>query len=75
MRERELLSVVALLEDVPLHSLRRGEVGTIVERLSPGIYRPPRRSSGLAGGRSGTPGAPPLLAKSSTSRLAESHES
>ena len=34
----ELLSVVALLEDVPSHRLQRGQVGTIVERLKPDVY-------------------------------------
>jgi hypothetical protein len=38
MRELELLSVVALLEDSQDHKLRRGQVGTIVERLAPGVY-------------------------------------
>jgi Domain of unknown function (DUF4926) len=38
MRELELLSVVALLEDVPDRGLLRGQVGTVVERLAPGIY-------------------------------------
>jgi len=38
MREIELLSVVALLEDVADRALRRGQVGTIVERLAPGVY-------------------------------------
>ena len=38
MRELELLSVVALLEDAPDHSLWRGQAGTIVERLAPGVY-------------------------------------
>ncbi len=38
MRELELLSVVALLEDVVAHGLLRGQVGTIVERLAPGVY-------------------------------------
>jgi hypothetical protein len=36
--EIELLSVVALLEDVPGVALRRGQVGTIVERLAPSVY-------------------------------------
>ncbi len=36
--EIELLSVVALLEDVPSQALRRGQVGTLVERLAPGVY-------------------------------------
>jgi hypothetical protein len=38
MRELELLSVVALLEDTADQSVRRGQVGTIVERLAPGVY-------------------------------------
>ena len=38
MREPELLSVVALLEDSKDHKLLRGQVGTIVERLVPGVY-------------------------------------
>jgi hypothetical protein len=38
MRELELLSVVALLEDVAGHKLLRGHVGTVVERLAPGVY-------------------------------------
>jgi hypothetical protein len=38
MRELELLSVVALLDDTGDHRLRRGQVGTIVERLAPGVY-------------------------------------
>ena len=38
MRELELLSVVALLEDSKDHSLLRGQVGTIVQRLAPGVY-------------------------------------
>ena len=38
MRELELLSVVALLEDVADHGLMRGQVGTVVERLTPGVY-------------------------------------
>ena len=38
MRELELLSTVALLEDLNTPSLRRGQVGTIVERLAPGVY-------------------------------------
>ena len=38
MRELELLSVVALLKDNPGQSVRRGQVGTIVERLAPGVY-------------------------------------
>jgi hypothetical protein len=38
MPQLEMLSVVALLEDLPEKSLRRGQVGTIVEALAPGIY-------------------------------------
>jgi hypothetical protein len=37
MRELELLSVVALLEDTADQSVRRGQVGTIVEWLAPGV--------------------------------------
>jgi hypothetical protein len=38
MRELELPSVVALLEDSKHHNLLRGQVGTVVERLAPGVY-------------------------------------
>ena len=38
MRELELLSVVALLEDVADHGLLRGQVGTVIERLAAGVY-------------------------------------
>jgi uncharacterized protein DUF4926 len=38
MAEIELLSVVALLEDVPEKGLFRGQVGTVVESLAPGVY-------------------------------------
>jgi len=38
MLELELLSVVALLEDFVGKGLRRGQVGTVVERLAPGVY-------------------------------------
>ena len=38
MIEIEILSVVALLVDVPEHSLIRGQVGTAVEVLAPGVY-------------------------------------
>ena len=38
MRELELLSVVALLEDSKDRQLLRGQVGTIVERLAPDVY-------------------------------------
>ena len=38
MRELEILSVVALLEDVAGRHLLRGQVGTIVEQVAPGVY-------------------------------------
>jgi hypothetical protein len=31
-------AVVALLEDLPARNLRRGEVGTLVETLAPGVF-------------------------------------
>ena len=37
MAEVELLSVVALLADLPEHGLVRGQVGTVVERLAPSV--------------------------------------
>jgi hypothetical protein len=33
-----MLSVVAVLEDIPESGLLRGQVGTVVERLAPGVY-------------------------------------
>ena len=33
-----LLDVVALVEDLPERNLRRGQVGTIVESLGPGVF-------------------------------------
>lgn len=38
MHEVEVLSVVALLKDTADQSVRRGQVGTIVERLALGVY-------------------------------------
>jgi hypothetical protein len=38
MAEIELLSVVALLEDLPEAGLLRGQVGTVVEVLAPGVF-------------------------------------
>jgi hypothetical protein len=38
MAELEMLSVVALVEELPQKGLGRGQVGTIVERLAPGVY-------------------------------------
>jgi hypothetical protein len=32
------LAVVALLEDLPAQRLQRGQVGTVVETLAPGIF-------------------------------------
>lgn len=34
----EILSVVALLEDLPAEGLVRGQVGTVVENWAPGVY-------------------------------------
>ena len=34
----KLLDTVALLEDVPERKLKRGEVGTVVEILTPHVY-------------------------------------
>jgi hypothetical protein len=31
-------AVVALLEDLPSRSLQRGQVGTVVETLAPGVF-------------------------------------
>lgn len=33
-----LFDVVALLEDLPAHDLKRGQVGTVVEEWEPGVY-------------------------------------
>lgn len=39
MREEiELLDVVALEADLPAQSLVRGQVGTVVENLAPGVF-------------------------------------
>ena len=38
MAELEKLSVVALIQDLPAKGLKRGQVGTIVEDLAPGVY-------------------------------------
>ncbi|MBI1930306.1 DUF4926 domain-containing protein [Candidatus Poribacteria bacterium] len=37
-RRIQLLDTVALLEDLPGRKLKRGEVGTVVEILEPGVY-------------------------------------
>lgn len=34
----QLLDVVALTSDVPARGLLRGQVGTVVENLAPGVY-------------------------------------
>lgn len=34
----EMLSVVAMLEDLPEEGLVRGQVGTVVESWAPGVY-------------------------------------
>ena len=38
MANIELLSVVALLEDLPGEGLVRGQVGAVVESWAPGVY-------------------------------------
>jgi membrane protein implicated in regulation of membrane protease activity len=38
MDDIEMLSVVALLQDLPEQGLVRGQVGTVVEDLAPGVY-------------------------------------
>lgn len=38
MAELDILSVVALIEEIPEKGLLRGQVGTIVENLAPGVY-------------------------------------
>lgn len=38
MGEMSVLSVVALLEDQPEHGLVKGQVGTLVEPLGPGVW-------------------------------------
>jgi hypothetical protein len=34
----KLLDVVALMQDLPEHGLKRGQVGTVVEELAPGMF-------------------------------------
>ncbi len=38
MNDIKLLDVVALLEDDPGKGLRRGQVGTVVESVAPGLF-------------------------------------
>ena len=40
MADLELLSVVALIRDMPDARLVRGQVGTVVEVLGPGVFGP-----------------------------------
>ena len=37
-QEIKLLDIVALTEDLPDRKLRRGQVGTVVELLDPGVF-------------------------------------
>ena len=37
-REIKLLDTVALLQDLPESGLQRGQVGTVVEELDPGVF-------------------------------------
>ncbi len=37
-REIRILDVVALTEDIPDRGLKRGQVGTVVESLGPGVF-------------------------------------
>lgn len=38
MPDIEMLAVVALIEEIPEKGLLRGQVGTVVEKLAPGVY-------------------------------------
>jgi Domain of unknown function (DUF4926) len=38
MDEFEMLSVMAVMDEIPEKGLQRGQVGTIVENLAPGVY-------------------------------------
>jgi hypothetical protein len=38
MTRLDVHSVVALLEDLPANGLARGQVGTVVAQLAPGVY-------------------------------------
>ena len=38
MMDLEMHSVVALLEDLPIEGLVRGQVGTVVESWAPGVF-------------------------------------
>jgi hypothetical protein len=34
----QLLDIVALIQDLPERGLKRGQVGTVVEELAPGVF-------------------------------------
>lgn len=36
--EIHILDVIALITDLPQHNLSRGQVGTVVEILAPGVF-------------------------------------
>jgi hypothetical protein len=36
--DAKLLDLIALLEDIPSQNVVRGQVGTVVEALSPGVF-------------------------------------
>jgi hypothetical protein len=38
MKKIQLLDVVALTDDLPEQSLKRGQVGTVVEELAPDVF-------------------------------------
>ena len=38
MDEIKILDVVAVMDNIPQHGLRRGEVGTVVDRWKDGAY-------------------------------------
>ncbi len=38
MTQLQMLSVVALVEELPEQGLQRGQVGTVVDCLAPGVY-------------------------------------
>ena len=37
-KEIELLDPIALIEDIPERNLHRGQVGTVLEKLEPGVF-------------------------------------
>lgn len=38
MADFEILSVVALIDELPEKGVRRGQVGTLFEALAPGVF-------------------------------------